>query len=256
MHTLMINTAKKGSRYVNEAELHDLPVPDKMGRHHKPVPFPVLVNELQNGLADLGWSVAKKEYGINGSGSQLFGLYTLQGPEGWSDDLRPALGFRSSVNETLAIRAIAGAQVLVCDNLCLSGQDIVLSRKSTTHVQLGDLIKTALTGSYLQQTATLQSRVRALKGTPRGTGAVGKATIYQLFQQKVLPMKLFHTVSDLYFGTDRTPDVQPEHVHTLWDIHNVCTRAVKTLTPQAKFAAEHRIGKHFFEFGNLTVESN
>ena len=64
----------------------------------------------------------------------------------------------------------------------------------------------------------------------------GKALIYDVFRQKIVPLKLFHGVSSDWDATERM---------TGWGLHNCLTVHIKHLPPAPAFKATARIGKFF-----------
>jgi hypothetical protein len=70
------------------------------------------------------------------------------------------VGIRNSHDKAFAAGIIAGAQVLVCDNLCFSGE-ILLARKHTGHIHYDlPVMVTILSIAYLAPSQSF------FKGTP------------------------------------------------------------------------------------------
>ena len=66
-----------------------------------------------------------------------------------------------------------------------------------------------------------------------------KTLIYDIFQQKIVPLKLFTPVTAEYqkaYKTTRTDG---------WWLHNLFTAHIKTLAPAPAFRATARLGKFF-----------
>jgi len=238
---LLIHTA--GSHEVTASDLASLPAPQSLGRWHRPVPHSEVLSQLMQGVTRHGWTPGAIRLGTSAKGQRLFGTIDLQTrSNGWGPDMEATLGFRSSTDQSLALTAVAGAHVFVCDNLCLSGDEILFSRKSTLHLTLPDQIDHGL-AEFRRKDATLQEGVARLKDTHLGTGTSAKAAVYDLYERKVLPTRTFQAVSDAYFAPPTTwTDCQGS---TLWALENACTRATKRLTAQSKFEAENRVGRHF-----------
>lgn len=111
-------------------------------RSHRPVPHydvATLVNELANAN---GYEVVSEEYGLSRDQSKLFGVLRFH-PEGHPEFTR-CVGFRNSHDKTLSVSLVVGVSVLVCDNLCFGGGQIV-SRKHTANIDLEELIPGAFT---------------------------------------------------------------------------------------------------------------
>jgi hypothetical protein len=60
--------------------------------------------------------------------------------------------------------------------------------------------------------------------------------IYDIFKQRIVPLKLFHPVSHDWDVT--------EH-RTGWSLHNAVTAHIKKLPPAPAFKATARLGKFF-----------
>jgi hypothetical protein len=146
---LLIHTA--GSHEVTTSDLASLPAPQSLGRWHRPVPHSEVLSELMQGITRHGWTPGAIRLGTSAKGQRLFGTIDLQSGDGviglsemlrltrsrierlenrvshrespapghgWGPDMEATLGFRSSTDQSLALTAVAGAHVFVCDNLC------------------------------------------------------------------------------------------------------------------------------------------
>ena len=240
--TLMLDTP--GSRYVTLAELRTLPEPPRTGPYHRPVPHAQFVEELLMSCDARNWQPSRVQLGINRDGSKLFGTIDLK-TRVWDDgaELGTALGFRSSTNSSLAIKATAGARVFVCSNMAMSGEEFVMHRKSTTNIVVRDVVDNGL-NQYLSRCKSFKRQIEALQNMALSLDEA-KAQIYDLFAQKVLPPALFHAVSLNYFDVDTVerPDCAP---NTRWGLNNACTRAIQQRRPHAQYDQARRIGAHFF----------
>lgn len=244
--TLMTHSSKQKARRVNFEDLAALPTPEAMGIKHKPVPHFTLVNGILEQIATRGWQPTKQEYAINGAGTALFGVIDLApaGTTGLVADSTQqglSIGFRNSVDESMALKAVAGTRVFVCDNMALSGDMIALSRKNTIGMDLAAELRIGF-DKFIVQAGILASQVTALTGH-QITDDEAKVIIFDAFAAKYLPTRLMDDVADWYFQApaDAT-DCQPR---TLWGLHNAFTRTLKTMKPIPAFEANLALGKHF-----------
>lgn len=238
MSNLMIHTP--GSHVVTRAQLSTLPPVISMGPRHRPVSHEELITTIHRGVANRGWTVAKEQYGLAQKGHALFGVMDLRGPA-THPGLGSAFGFRSSTNQSLAIRGVAGARVFVCDNMCMSGSEFVMRRKSTTYLNLPLIIEQGL-NRFIAQSKHLLASVDSLKRTAL-TENSAKIRIFNLFDKGALPLHLFDDVSRLYFTPSEVhPDCRPR---TAWGLHNACTRALKVLKPASQFTCSVSLGQAF-----------
>jgi hypothetical protein len=77
-----------------------------------------------------GIHVAKEEYAIQRYGNYLFAALTTH----WLDtgETTLAIAFRHWNDKTEVMKMYAGVRVFICDNMALSGDEIVMNRIHTT----------------------------------------------------------------------------------------------------------------------------
>lgn len=248
-----LSLSGRGSHVVTMDQLAALPEPKSLGNWHKPIPHIEVVNGLLEGIKKLNFGIDTVRLGVAHNGQRLFGTIDLSADDasnGWDTDMQSTLGFRSSVNKSLALRAVAGAHVFVCDNLMLSGDEILFSRKSTLHMNLMQQINSGLE-QFLYKQHELQRGVQRLKEFSlknRIHNGQAKERIFDLLEQKILPTRCFEPICTAYFEPEESwTDC---HGNTLWSLQNACTRATKILSPQARFNTENKVGKHFLALVN------
>lgn len=116
-------------------------------------------------------------YGLNRSGAQVFGLLRIDDGDA---DSGLSIGFRSSYDKTLSLSVVFGRSVLVCDNLCISGDNVLVLRKHTSMVWRDAklLVRKGLESSE-QAGVRTRRELDALKAIPlkldRGFELLGKA---------------------------------------------------------------------------------
>jgi hypothetical protein len=203
----------------------------------KPIQHRHFVEALLEGLDRRGLHVDRAQYAVSHQGMRLFGTLTFGG----GDDYERCLGFRASNDKTFPLQIVAGVQVLVCDNLALSGDVVALKRKHTSGLDLGKEV-TAGIDSYLFQQELMEKRVARIKKICLND-ITAKAAIYDLLQQRVIPSRLFQPIHQAYFEPQESwLDCKPRSV---WGLHNACTRVAKTLDMSQQFAMTLALGGHF-----------
>lgn len=203
----------------------------------KPVAHGVLVNTLSEVLSSRGIAVRREEYAIQRAGNVLFGVMDLAW--GGTAEYWAAVGLRTSNDKTFAIQLAIGARVTVCDNLLLSGELIALQRKHTAGLELIEEL-TAAVRRYELGYARLGNGIERLQGLTV-PASEARETVYNVFAQKILPLKLFHPVARSF-----SQHVVAHETLTQWTLHNICTDALKKLTsPAAAFTAHIRLGQFF-----------
>ena len=241
MNGLMIHTP--GSHYVSLDALRTIPTPQSMGPRHQPIPHSLLVDTVLDQISNRGWSVKKMKLGVSAKGQKLFGTMDLNGVTHDKPVAETGItfGFRSSTNESLAIRGVAGVRVFVCDNLCMSGETFVMRRKSTTLLNLPLLINKGL-NKFLDQSRLLEQGIEHLK-TKYLSDDEAKQNIFNLFNEGTMPLHLFDDVAKYYFNPqDDQPDCMPR---TKWGLSNACTRSIQKLKPAAQFDCSLNVGRYF-----------
>lgn len=241
--TLIAHNPKFDAKLVDREALVHLPEPQGLGKFHKPVPHYVLVDAINEEVDRRGWLVERQQLALSQAGEALFGVIDLRPAKELTvgDGRGVSLGFRSSTNQALAIKAVAGTRVFVCDNLALSGDMIAIQRKSTTHLDL----KQAIAGGFdkfITQQAQLELSIGRMAAKVIDD-PTAKLLIYELLEGGVIPVRLFDDVHRNYFKpTEEQKDCQPR---TLWGLHNAVTRAIRDLTPVRGFNATSQLGRLF-----------
>ncbi len=241
------------SQLTTRAALARLDEPTVLGRLHKPVPHARLVDAIGQEVERRGYAIAREQLALSKTGAALFGILDLKPTEALARQQLQhladatqagrtvALGFRNATDQQFGIRAAAGAHVMVCDNMVLSGDLIAISRKNTTRLDLGDAIALGF-DKFLAHSAALEVQLLRLEQTTIEDGEA-KRIVYDLFAARVLPARLFDDVHDFYFtASDARPDCAPR---SLWGLHNACTRAAKDLSPIRQHGAIAALGSAF-----------
>ncbi len=227
----------RGGRVVSRDELAAVPTPAPTPTW-RPVAHIDLVRALADRFADSGVAVTREQLGIGRGGRLLFGVFDLSIPGG-EGDYHAAFGFRAANDKSLAIRAVAGARVVVCDNLLLSGSEIVLSRKHTSGLRLGDEAAAAV-ARFHELFPRVNRQVEAMKARPLADGDA-KRLLYDIFASRALPLRLLPTTHGEYFS----PRQEQFPGRTLWRLHNALTESAKALPLGPRMAGLTRIGRTF-----------
>lgn len=242
--TLMAHSPKFKSKLVSVDQLRALPEPQALGIRHKPIPHAVLIDQIKEEMQRRDLVPVREQYALSAKGQALFGVIDLEGESilGRTPGERGmSVGLRSSTDSSLSIQLVAGSRVFVCDNLSMSGDMIAVHRKSTTRLDLGSALVEGF-AKFLEHEYTLDLRIAELSAYQLEDGEA-KQRIFDVFNAKVLPVRLFDDVARAYFqASDQTPDTQPR---SLWGLQNAFTRAMRDMTPVSQFQATVRLGKAF-----------
>lgn len=229
------------SELATHEQLNTLPFPLKCGPLHQPVPHGVLVTAIKSEAAARGYTPGRGKYALARGGRRMFGVMELTQPDVTWEDRSMAIGFRNSIDTSLAITVVAGARVFTCDNMVLSGDGSALWHRNTIGLDLAAAIKAGF-DKFLEHARALHYQIGELQFASLSDEAA-KAKLFDLFARRVLPLRLFEPVERYYFqATSATPDCQPR---SLWGLHNACTRGLKQLHPARAFTANMALGTAF-----------
>ena len=225
----------RGAQYVTRDTLATLEAPPATATW-KPIKHAVLVDAIHAEVARRGIGVTFENYAVQRKTHMLFGVMVLNWLD--SDTFAAALAFRHANDRTEALRMFAGVRVFACDNMALSGDEIILQKKHTARFALAQALPEAF-DRYQYGTLRLQQSIEDLQGTPiDAQGAQG--TIFDIFRRKIVPLRLFHPVVD---------DWEAQHpqgkVGNTWTLVNCFTNHTKTLAPNVAMRATVRLGKYF-----------
>lgn len=106
----------------------------------KPIPHIKLLQVVEKFLLEQGFAIQGQAHGLTHDQARYFGLLEISGRSA-SQEYRYVVGVRNSHDMRFSAGVVAGSQVLVCDNLCFSGE-IQLARKHTPRI-LKDLPRLA-----------------------------------------------------------------------------------------------------------------
>lgn len=98
-----------------------------------PFEHALVLDELELARKELGLVPATKRYELSKDGKKFFGVWSFD----FGHDIHSSVGFRNSIDRTLAVGLTAGTLVTVCSNLAFNGTWLQF-RKHTKYV-LDDL---------------------------------------------------------------------------------------------------------------------
>jgi hypothetical protein len=162
--------------------------------------------------------ITREEYAVQRGGTSLFA----------------ALAFRHANDKSEAMKMYAGVSVFVCDNMALSGDEIVLNRKHTTRLNVAAEVTQAF-DRYHDGALVLQRHIGELKRAPLSLGDAQRQ-LFEMFYRRILPARLLVPVTDSYLS---------QNDRTAWGLLNALTLHAKTLPPQSNIRAHVRLGRYF-----------
>ena len=191
---------------------------------------------LEGQLKARGISIIKEQFAVQKA--KLFGV--LDTDYQVTDEGGAAMGIRTANDKSLALQLAIGYRVFICDNMAFHGDLIALKRKHTANLDLHTEFATGI-GRYVNGYAKLQENIDWWKQRPVKKER-GKQLIYDIFSQKIVPLRLFHPVVQDWEDAFRKED------DTLWRLQNCVTAHIKDLKPAPAFTATLKLSR-FFEKG-------
>jgi len=220
-------------------DLRSIPVPPRTNSY-VPISHYDYAMKIASIAQDLlpEYKLERSKVGTARSDQQLFGIHTFRTQ---SDSLGLSIGFRSSIDKSLSAGLVAGASVLVCDNLCLSSDSEVMRlRKHTTNI-LEDL-ELMIVRCILRARSTFRSieaeseMMKSIEVEDR----VAWEMLGYLFGKKVISarqmpvaLKEWHKPSHIEF--------EPR---TQWSLFNALTESLKTCPPDKYFEKHLALHTH------------
>ena len=202
-----------------------------------PIPHFDLIEALDGQLKARGIAITNEEYCVQGA--RLFGI--LDTDYQATDEGGAAIGIRTSNDRSLSLQLAIGFRVLVCMNMAFHGDLIALRRKHTGNLDLHTEFATGI-GRYVNGYAKLQENIDWWKQRPVKKER-GKQLIYDIFTQKIVPVRLFHPIVAMWEDAFRQED------DTMWRLQNCFTAHIKTLKPAPAFTATLKLSRFFEKVG-------
>lgn len=93
---------------------------------YEAIPHHEIVDSIIHSSAQAGLTVKRTQYGLNPSGSRMFGVVDFEQTS--NPDYSWSVGFRNSHDKSMSAGVCAGSRVFVCDNLAFSGDFTFIKR--------------------------------------------------------------------------------------------------------------------------------
>jgi len=205
---------------VPETEVLAVPEPSFTRTWH-PIGHGTLIRALLSATENYGWKIASRSYSLSLNKTKMFGVWELETEikgKNWT------IGFRNSIDKSMAVGLVAGLKVFVCDNLVFSGEFIEF-RKHTA-----GLNQQTLENFCIQAINQIEGRlieterwVEGLKKIPLSVSGAEHLTI-QAMRNGIIPINQFNSFYNLYFSPEGrwfSPD------SNLYQWHSACTELMK-----------------------------
>ena len=210
---------------ITAAELAAVPTPAPMGRFHQPVGFGDYLELVKHRLTRAGIDVMHEEYCLDSTGQNFFGCMEIAVDGFQRDDMTITIGVRGSHNQKVPRGLTIGNRVIVCSNLCFSGDIGTISTKQTSNIwaRLPGLVDQAVARipALAQRESDRVDTYKAFDFKPR----VGDAALVELTRRGALTApQLGRAIQEW----DRPSyDEHTESGFTAWRLLNAVTEVQK-----------------------------
>ncbi len=188
---------------------------------HYPIPHSELIDEVEASLEAAGLHTVEEAHALSPDGQRYFGMMQLEF-EDEEMDFKTILGLRNSHDKTFSAGLVLGSRVLVCDNLCFSGE-IKVQRKHTRTISesLPQLVWDAI-GKVSGVRETQMKRIEAYKGYEINDAYAHDIIIQGLDHGAITSTKIPHVLKE--WRDPRHEDFKPR---TLWSLMNAFTEVLR-----------------------------
>ena len=216
---------------LNLNQLNMIPTPEPLGRFHRPYGFGEYVGDVHHALDRVGIEVRNEEFAVTKDHGRMFGVLeigakSLEGDLITSDEWNLMLGLRGAHDQRIGRGLVLGTQIMVCSNLCFSGNVANFNTRQTTHIadRLPGLIYEAV--QKIPEMAHRQERVfDAYENTelrPRG----GDAALVEIFRRDGMnPSQLGRAIHEWHEPS------HDEHAANGWNAMRLLNSVTESLKP-------------------------
>ena len=127
-------------KYVGRNEIATVPTPTGT-TSWKPVPHMDVIDAVTEAVKAKNWQSLDEQYGLAREGQRMFGVMRINNSS--SPEWSRCIGIRNSHDQSLSVGLAAGISVMCCSNLAFGGA-MVLKRRHTSRIELGNLVLTAV----------------------------------------------------------------------------------------------------------------
>ena len=127
-------------KFVGRDEIANVPTPAGTASWH-PVAHADVIAAVAEAVKAKNWQILDEQYGLAREGQRMFGVLRVNRSS--SQEWSRCIGIRNSHDQSLAVGLAAGISVMCCSNLAFGGT-MVLHRRHTSRIELGDLVVEAV----------------------------------------------------------------------------------------------------------------
>lgn len=208
-----------GTELVTVEQLATYQPPEPVGRWF-PLSHIDVYKRAKDAMDEFGFSIRREHLSVTKEGKRFFGTLDLVSP--LTEGVTLSVGLRNSFDKTFAIGFCAGSRVLVCDNLCFSGE-LLIARKHTKHggTRFGVDINHAV--AQLEQFKEEESKRINVLRNEHVTDMKAESLIVRAMDQGIISSQDIPKVLTEW----RVPGFKEFEDRTLWSLFNAFTSAMK-----------------------------
>ncbi len=209
-----------GAHNVQRTDVENVSTPRPTQSWH-PIPHIQLISQVERTLRANRLTIGTSAHSLTHDGARYFGLMEILNGDN-HDDYCWVLGIRNSHDKTFPAGVVAGASVMICDNLSFSGE-VKLARKHTRFIvrDLPGLVAAGI-GRMLQKWHDQSKRFDAYKNREINDtiahDLVIRATDVGVLSNRAIPAVLKEW---------REPRHQEFEVRNIWSLYNGVTESLK-----------------------------
>ena len=210
--------------------LQDIAMPEKT-KTYCPISHYDLAMNIQKVGDDLltpkGYTFIEGKYGTAREGQRVFGLFTYKNG---SDEAGMAIGWRNSYDKSMSAAVAIGANVFVCDNLCIHG-DITVMRRHTKNIE-NDLVQSIVGALY--NAADSYQHFMEIVDILKNVGLSDRVG-YEILGRLVGEGIITPTIFNIAMRSWKFPEHECFEVRTAWSLYNSVTEGLKEAPPHRIF---------------------
>lgn len=212
-------------KLVSHKDLNLLKTPAPLGNRHAPYGFGEYVTVIKEALAFAGIDILAEEFAIRKDAMQLFGVMEIgvEGKEGRG--FNRVLGLRGAHDQSIPRALALGSSVMVCSNLCFSGNLLNVRTKQTTNIaeRLPMLVRDAI--HVIPEMAALQDvRYDAYRDKQLSVEK-GDAHLVSMYRNGGLGVSnLTKAIQEWH---EPSHEEHAEQGFSAWRLFNACTESLK-----------------------------
>jgi hypothetical protein len=212
------------------ADLQKIVMPERTDTYC-PISHYDLAQNIQKVSTDLlepkGYVFVDAVYGTAREGQRVFGLFRYKNG---GEETGMAIGWRNSYDKSMSAAVAIGANVFVCDNLCIHG-DITIMRRHTKNIE-DDLVQSIINALYNATTSYehFMETVKLLKDVGI-SDRLGYEMLGVLVGEGVLTPTIFNEAMREW----KKPSHESFQPRNAWSLYNAITHGLKQAPPHKVF---------------------